>query len=173
MPARSSSGVMNEGIQPSPSRAVRRMAASLLPPIQMGGGVCQGLGKTEIRSSLKKWPCQVTSSCVHKSRSTWMASSVRRPRSTNGTPEASNSRGSSTPTPTAGKRRPCDSQSIVAISLAATTGVRYGRTTTLGPNLSRVVRAAMAASVVITSGTGTGEERRSDSQIESTSLRSS
>ena len=55
---------------------------------------------------------------------TWMASSVRRPRSLNGTPEASNSRGSSTPTPTAGKKRPRESQSSVAISLAATTGVR-------------------------------------------------
>ena len=51
-PTRSSSGVMNEGIQPSPTRAVRLMAASLLPPIQMGGGVCQGLGKIVTRSSL-------------------------------------------------------------------------------------------------------------------------
>mgnify|MGYP003559729791 CR=1 FL=1 len=45
-------GVMKEGIQPSPSRAVRFCAASLLPPIQMGGGLCQGLGSTLIRSSL-------------------------------------------------------------------------------------------------------------------------
>src|SRR5688572_25399792 len=43
---------------------------------------------------------------------------------------------------------------------------------TLGPNLRRVVRAAMAASVVMTSGVGTGEDRRSDSQIESMSVRS-
>jgi hypothetical protein len=43
---------MKDGIQPSPSRAVRFWAASLLPPIQMGGGLCQGLGSTLIRSSL-------------------------------------------------------------------------------------------------------------------------
>src|SRR5437867_3550146 len=103
---------------------------------------------------------------------TWIASSVLRPRSLNGTPEASNSRGSSTPTPTAGRRRPPESQSIVAISLAATTGVRYGRTITLGPNLSLLVRAATAARVVMTSGTGAGEERRSESQRESMPLRS-
>ena len=47
-----------------------------------------------------------------------------------------------------------------------------GNTMTLGPNLSEVVRPAMAASVVITSGTGTGEDRRSESQIESMSVRS-
>src|SRR5262244_3762338 len=41
---------------------------------------------------------------------------------------------------------------------------------TLGPNLSLLVRAAMAASVVITSGTGAGDDRRSESQIESSSL---
>jgi len=35
-----------------PSRAVRRMAARLLPPIQIGGGVCHGLGKIDTRSSL-------------------------------------------------------------------------------------------------------------------------
>src|SRR5437867_12312587 len=99
---------------------------------------------------------------------TWIASSVLLPRSLNGTPGASNSRGSSTPTPTAGKSRPFESQSIVAISLAATTGVRYGRTITLGPNLRAVVRAATAARVVITSGTGAGDDRRSDNQIEST-----
>src|SRR5260370_26938358 len=102
-----------------------------------------------------------------------MASSVRRPRSAKGTAEASTSRGNSTPPPTAGKSRPCESQSTVALSLAATRGVRYGSTTRLGPNLSRVVGAAIAASVVMTSGTGAGEERRSESQIESTSLRSS
>src|SRR6266567_6638758 len=101
---------------------------------------------------------------------TWIASSVLLPRSLNGTPEASNSRGSSTPTPTAGRRRPRESQSIVAISLAATTGVRYGRTITLGPNLSLLVRAATAARVVMTSGTGAGEERRSESQRESMPL---
>ena len=115
---------MKEGIHPSPSRAVRFCAASLLPPIQMGGGVCHGLGKTVTRSSLKNSPWYDTSFSVQRRRMIRIASSVRRPRSLKGTPDASNSRGSSTPTPTAGKSRPRESQSIVAISLAATTGVR-------------------------------------------------
>jgi len=55
-PTRNSSGVMKDGIQPSPSRAVRFCAASLLPPIQMGGGFCQGFGKIVTRSSLKNSP---------------------------------------------------------------------------------------------------------------------
>ena len=95
-----------------------------LPADPDGRRVCQGLGSTRIRSSLKNSPWKVTSSSVQSMRITRMASSVRRPRSRNGTPEASNSRGSSTPTPTAGNRRPRESQSTVAISFAATTGVR-------------------------------------------------
>ena len=55
-PTRNSSGVMKEGIQPSPRRPVRFWAASLLPPIQMGGGFCHGFGKTVTRSSLKNSP---------------------------------------------------------------------------------------------------------------------
>jgi len=41
---------------------------------------------------------------------------------------------------------------------------------TLGPNFSRRVRAATAASVVIGSGTGSGEDRRSENQTESISV---
>src|SRR5215510_8792326 len=55
---------------------------------------------------------------------------------------------------------------------AASTGERNGAISTLGPNLSRRVRAATAAIVVIGSSTGIGEERRSENQIESISVRS-
>jgi hypothetical protein len=58
----------------------------------------------------------------------------------------------------------------MAISRAASTGVRKGVMNTLGPNLSRVVRAATAAMAVIGSGTGSGEDRRSENQTESISL---
>src|SRR5262249_55118409 len=55
---------------------------------------------------------------------------------------------------------------------AASTGERNGAINTLGPNLSRRVRAATAAMVVIGSRTGIGEESRSENQIESISVRS-
>src|SRR5438552_3350610 len=58
----------------------------------------------------------------------------------------------------------------MAISRAASTGVRNGVMNTLGPNLSRVVRAATAAMAVIGSGTGTGEDRRSENHTESITL---
>src|SRR5215468_5080620 len=50
------------------------------------------------------------------------------------------------------------------------TGVRNGVTNTLGPNLSRLVRAATAAIAVIGSGTGRGEDSRSENHTESISL---
>jgi hypothetical protein len=58
----------------------------------------------------------------------------------------------------------------MASSRAATTGDRNGVMSTLGPNLSRVVRAAMAAIAVMGSGTGTGEESRSENHTESIAL---
>src|SRR5712691_11740679 len=45
-------------------------------------------------------------------------------------------------------------------------------TSTLGPNFSRLVRAATAAIVVIGSGTTSGDDRRSENQTESTPVRS-
>src|SRR5690349_12632021 len=58
----------------------------------------------------------------------------------------------------------------MAISRAASTGVRNGVTKTLGPNFSRVVRAAMAAIAVIGSGRGAGDDSRSENQTESISV---
>ena len=97
---------MKDGIQPSPSRPARRMAASLLPPIHSGIGCWTGLGSTVTRSSFQNSPSWVTSSSAQQRRMMVMASSVRRPRSLNGTPAARNSRSCSTPIPTAGSARP-------------------------------------------------------------------
>src|ERR1043166_5722410 len=58
----------------------------------------------------------------------------------------------------------------MAISRAARTGVRNGVMKTLGPNLSRLVRAATAAIAVMGSGTGMGDDSRSENQTESISL---
>src|SRR3970040_1175853 len=58
----------------------------------------------------------------------------------------------------------------MAISRAASTGVRKGVTKTLGPNFRRVVRGATAAIAVIGSGRGSGDDRRSENQSESISL---
>src|SRR6185436_6380178 len=58
----------------------------------------------------------------------------------------------------------------MAISRAARAGVRNGVTNTLGPNFSRVVRAAMAAIAVMGSGIGSGEDSRSENHSESISL---
>ena len=46
----------------------------------------------------------------------------------------------STPRPKAGRRRPADSRSRLASSLASTTGLRPGSTRTLVPNFSFWVR---------------------------------
>jgi hypothetical protein len=60
----------------------------------------------------------------------------------------------------------------MAIWRAASTGDLKGAISTLGPNLSRRVRAATAAIAVIGSRTGSGDESRSENQIESISVRS-
>jgi len=57
---------------------------------------------------------------------------------------------------------------MVAIWRASTTGLRAGSTSTLIPNLSRRVRAAMAAMATIGSRKGAGPASRSLSQSEST-----
>ena len=87
----------------------RRAAAGLRPPIQTGvEGFRKGLGVTLTLWQEKKVPSWVTLSSSHKRRISLMASSVRGPRSSLLTPQASYSSGSSCPSPTAGKNRPWD-----------------------------------------------------------------
>ena len=82
---------------------------------------------------------------------------------------ARNSGATAPPTPNAGSMRPPLRKSIVAHSLASTSGSRNGTTTTFMPNLSRSVAPASAAIVVIDSRKGCAPIRRSVCQIESTS----
>ncbi len=53
------------------------------------------------------------------------------------------------PTPMPRRTRPCEIRSIVASSLASTSGLRYGTISTLVPMLTRSVRPAIAAITVI------------------------
>ena len=75
-----------------------------------------------------------------------MPSSMRRPRSRNGTPSASNS-ASSQPTPAPRINRPPDRFCNVASSLASGSGWRIGNTSTLVPSPTRLVQAAAQVSV--------------------------
>ena len=96
-----------------------------------------------------------------------MASSVRPTRWERREPHASYSRSSSVPRPTAGSERPPDRKSSVATSLASTVGLRRGRASTLVPNLSFWVRAAMNDSAIIGSTFMASETILSLSQSES------
>ena len=58
--------------------------------------------------TLNRPPANVTSLSSQQRRMIAIASSVRRPRSLNGTPAARNSRSCSTPMPNAGSMRPCE-----------------------------------------------------------------
>ena len=101
-------------------------------------------------------------------RRTSTLGSQRAPRRTSGparrraTPNAWCSAASATPSPKAGSNRPPDITASVASSLASTTGLRPGRTSTLIPNLSLLVRPAPYA--IATIGSGASLPMRSDSQ---------
>ena len=69
------------------------------------------------------------------------------------------------PRPNAGSRRPPESALTVASSLARSTGLRGGATSTFVPSFSFRVRAATAASVG--SGAGPPSVAESESQSES------
>src|SRR5437588_863228 len=79
-------------------------------------------------------------------RTSGSASSNQAARSSRRTPKACCSCGSATPRPKAGSRRPPESTSRLASSLASTAGLRPGSTSTLVPSLRRPVRPAATAS---------------------------
>ena len=97
----------------------------------------------------------VTGSCDHTAFIIAMPSSMRRPRSLNGTPSAANS-GSSQPTPTPMMSRPPERLCSVDNSLASGSGWRIGSTSTLVPSRTRSVTAATQVRV----STGIVEQRR-------------
>ena len=104
-------------------------------------------------------------------RITASASSNQRARSPRSTPNAWCSRASATPRPNAGSSRPPDITASVASSLASTTGLRPGSTSTLMPNFRCVVRPA--AYDIATTGSGASPPIRSDSHRLSKPSRSS
>ncbi|CAB4993293.1 unannotated protein [freshwater metagenome] len=102
---------------------------------------------------------------VQHARINASASSWRRPRSLRSTPNARCSGGSTAPRPTAGRKRPPESASRVAISFARMIGFRPGRTNTEVPSFIRVVRPAAMARAII--GSGVSAPIRSDIHKES------
>src|SRR5271169_4122692 len=108
-------------------------------PIQIGMGAT-GCGCERIASIFAgiHLASNETGSCDHTARIMAMPSSMRRPRSLNGTPSASNS-ASSQPTPAPRINRPPDRFCRVANSLASGSGWRIGRTRTLVPSPTRLV----------------------------------
>ena len=139
------------GWKPSPSRPARRAAAALWPPMWIGTDRRAGFGYEHARSKLQNRPWNVGSSSAQRTRSAAIASSVRAPRSENGTPTASAS-SRSQPTPTPRITRPPDSTSVVATRFASCTGLWSGSTTIPVPSRSRSVWAA--TNVNSSSGSG-------------------
>jgi hypothetical protein len=84
---------------------------------------------------------KVTGSWLQTARIIAMPSSMRRPRSWNGTPRAANS-ASSQPTPTPRISLPPERLCSVASSFASGSGCRIGNTITLVPSRTRSVTAA-------------------------------
>ncbi len=153
-PAATSSGVMNEGSQPSPSRPMRRSSTGTRPPSHTSNGSWWGVTLSRTPSRGKHGPSWCTGSPDHSRRMRGSASSTHAARSLRATPKAACSRGSTAPRPTAGWNRPPDSRSRLAISLARTTGFRPGRTSTPVPNRSRRLRPAAMAMAMSGSGPG-------------------
>ena len=110
-----------------------------MPPIQIGIGF-SGFGSIRIWSITAgiHFASKLTGSSVHTARIIAMPSSVRLPRSLNGTPSAANS-ASSQPTPAPRISRPSDRFCNVASSLASGSGCRIGSTSTLVPSPTRLV----------------------------------
>src|SRR5438552_3775857 len=123
-------------------RTVRRCAASERLPCHIGIGLT-GCGSIvmSLTTAGMCFASKETGSCDHTARIIAMPSSMRRPRSLNGTPSAANS-GSSQPTPTPRISRPPDKLCNVDNSLASGSGWRIGRTITLVPSRTRSVTAA-------------------------------
>src|SRR5438445_244983 len=120
-------------------RTVRRCAASERLPCHIGIGLT-GCGSIvmSLTTAGMYFASKLTGSCDHTARIIAMPSSMRRPRSLNGTPSAANS-GSSQPTPTPRISRPPDKFCSVANSLASGSGSRIGRAMTLVPGRTRPV----------------------------------
>ena len=127
---------------PAVKTRARASAASELPPIQIGIGLtgCGSMRMSSITAGI--WRAgKLTGSSLHTARIIAMPSSIRRPRSRNGTPSAANS-AAIQPTPAPRISRPSDRFCNVANSLASGNGWRIGNTRTLVPSPTLLVKAA-------------------------------
>ena len=144
------SGVTLTPNQPSPTSPTRRSAGALSPPKMIGGcGRWTGLGYDRTLGKLQNSPLNSDSSSVHSIFMTFRYSRVRWARRSQGTPSAVNS-SASQPTPTPKSKRPPDSLSRLATSLAVTSGLRSG--TRQMPVPSRRVLVCAAAYVSAANG---------------------
>ena len=81
-----------KGIQPSPSRTARRIAAGAFPPIHSGGcGELAGRGRATLPSAFQPLPSAYSGSPRHAASISSIAPSSNCPRAWNGAPTASNS----------------------------------------------------------------------------------
>jgi hypothetical protein len=112
------------GCHTAAKRAARRGAASLAPPIQIGGcGCCTGFGFTCMSAKLANLPANETLPGPQHACQRRRYSFVRAPRSWNGTLSAANS-ASFQPALTPTVSLPPDIRSSVARALAVTMGLR-------------------------------------------------
>ncbi len=108
----------SKGSQPSATSATRRIAALLLPPIQIGGpGRCAGRGSMTWPDAGKYGSSRSTTSPVQAACIAAMAASNRPPRPSNCAPSTSNS-GFWYPAPMPTISRPPESRSRLAVDFA-------------------------------------------------------
>ena len=119
----------------------------------MGIDPLTGCGRRMQLSKFTYSPWYDALSSFHNARIAAMFSSLRFPRSLNGTPIASNS-SFIQPTPVPSSMRPFDMKSSVASSFASTTGLRCGKMRIPVARLISLVAAAMYVSQIRGSGIG-------------------
>src|ERR1700722_9471485 len=112
------------GCHTAANRAARRSAASLVPPIQIGGGRT-GLGLTCMSVNETNRPANDTFPGVQQACQRRRYSLGREPRPWNGSPGGADS-APFHPTPIPAMTRPPDIRSSVASAFAVVIGFRYG-----------------------------------------------
>src|SRR5664279_676819 len=162
--AATSSGVHEDGSQPSAKRPHLRSAAGTMPPVQNSRGRCTGSGDNATSSKSADAPWWVTGSPAQSLRITGSISSITRPLIGPATPTAPDSGCRGMPGTKVISRRPPDRRSSVDSCLATRTRFRPGR--------SRVVPSFRwelwaAANARAARGSSVGAVNTSGSQIES------
>ncbi len=136
------------GIQPSPNSTTRSNVVGPSPPTMIGGcGFCSGLGSAQILSKFTNSPWNSASRLVQISFMASTRSRSRRQRVLKAVPWSSIS-SAFQPPPMPNRKRPPDSRSRVATSLAVVIGSRSTTRQMPVPSLRRRVAAAAATSAM-------------------------